>query len=115
MKIVKFFSVALVGSFLAVSSILANNVEGTNVEVKNAENSIREQVAGVLASVKADDNSVVYVTFTVSAKGFEVVGVNGSDAVLASEVKKVLVAESISASSLLEGKYLLKVRFADYK
>jgi hypothetical protein len=116
MKVVKFFSVVLVSSFLTVSGLLANNVEGTNAEVKNAENAIREQVAGVLSDVNAAGNSVVYVVFTVSAtKGFEVVSVNGSDADLASEVKSVLSSKAISTSALLDGKYLVKVRFADYK
>lgn len=116
MKVVKFFSIAVVSSFLTVSSMLASDVKGTNVEVKSAENSIREQVAGALSQVKADDNSVVYVVFSVSSsKGFEVVNVNSVNAALANEVKSVLTSQSISTSALVDGKYLLKVRFADFR
>ena len=115
MKIVKFFSIALVGSFLVASSVLANDVV-KSTDSKTAENSIREQVAGALSQVNANDNSVVYVYFSVSeTKGFELVDVKGNDAELTDKVKSVLASEAIVTTAVLDGKYSVKVRFADFK
>jgi hypothetical protein len=110
MKVVKFFSIALVGSFLVASSMFAADVDKSK-DVKAAENSIRQQVASVLSSVSTDDADFVYVHFTVSAeKGFQLTNVKGENETLVENVKIALTSNAIS-TSVLEGKYLVKVRF----
>ena len=114
MKIVKFFSVALVSSFLVASSVFATSVEKSNADVKSAENTVREQLASALSSVTAETSSDVFVYFTVSSKaGFELIDVNGLDSELASKVKSTLKAKTFATPAILDGKYLIKVKFTN--
>lgn len=114
MKVVKFFSIALAGSFLIASSVLASDVTKSKADVKTAENAIREQVANVLNKVSAEDADYVYVQFAVSANnGFELINVVGSNADLVMNVKTALTSKSITNKVDLEGKYVLKVNFVN--
>jgi hypothetical protein len=114
MKTLKFFSIALVSSLLMVSSVFASGGDKSNADVKAAENSIREQLAGVLSEVAVDNSDVVYVYFTVSAKnGFELNAVSSLNSSLSDQVKKTLTSKVIAAPANLDGKYLLKIRFID--
>ncbi|HEY4785227.1 MAG TPA: hypothetical protein VIH57_04230 [Bacteroidales bacterium] len=113
MKIVKFFSVALVSSLLLASSVLANDV--VKKEGRSDENAVRRQLAGVLSKVSTDSNSEVFVYFKLSSKdGFELIDVKGQDNDLASKVKSALSTGAIAAPASLDGKYLVKVKFTSY-
>jgi hypothetical protein len=113
MKVVKFFSIALVSSFIVASSVFAADSDKSNAEVKAAEKVVREQLASALSSVSAEtETESVYVYFTVSSKGgFELNGVAGANAELTNKVKETLSAKSIATPAILDGKYLIKVRF----
>ena len=114
MKIVKFFSVALVSSFLVASSVLANDIASSKTDVKSAENVVRDQLAGALSQVSTNSDSEVFVYFKVSSKdGFKLLDVKGADSELASEVKSTLASKSIAAPASLDGKYLVKVKFTN--
>ncbi len=109
MKVVKFFAIALVSSFLVASNMFATDVNKSN-DVKAAENSIREQLVSVLSTVSTDDVDCVYVHFSISDKGLEVINVKGENQKLVDDVKAALTSKEISNSSL-NGKYLIKVTF----
>jgi hypothetical protein len=109
MKVAKFFSIVLAGSFLTVSSMMASGNE--NADVKKAENTVREQIANVLSDVNIESSDVIYVYFTVSSKGFELIDAKGENTELSDKVKEALSTSSIVPPVALEGKYLIKVRF----
>jgi hypothetical protein len=112
MKMVKFFSIALVSSFLVASSVFATDGDKSNLDVKAAENSVREQLASVLSSVSVEEAGEVFVYFSISPKGeFELNGVKGENEGLTNQVKETLHIKAISSSTVLNGKFAIKVRF----
>jgi hypothetical protein len=113
MKVVKIFSIALVSSFLLVSATFAKDIDNVGSDLKAAENSVREQLAGVLSGVSTDETEIVNVYFSISAKGFEVNAVTGENEELISKVKGILTSKDLAVPALLNGKYHIKVRFVN--
>ena len=96
------------------SSVFATNKVNSNADVKSAENTVREQLAGALSNVSADESSDVYVYFKVSSKtGFELIDVKGLDAELAGKVKSTLKSKNFVTPAILDGTYLVKVKFTN--
>lgn len=111
MKVVKFFAIALVGSFLVASNMFANDAD-KSADVKAAENSVREQLASALSNVSIENPDYVYVQFSVSGKGLEVINVKGENQTLIHDVKAALASQVI-ANPVLNGNYVIKVTFVN--
>ena len=113
MKTVKFFASAILSSMLFTSALLASGGESGS-SAKASENALRDQIVDVLSNVSSGTSGVVYVLFSVDKeKGLEVLNVSGVDGELANKVKSKLANNKFSIPSSLEGKYMIKVRFAD--
>lgn len=111
MKIVKFFSVALISSFLTVSAVSAGNINSPKAKEQSAENSIREEIANALRNISVKDNTVAYLQFNVDDKGFKVLGVQSLDSDVATKVKSIITGRSFDTSNLSSGTYLIKLSF----
>jgi hypothetical protein len=111
MKVVKFFSVALISSFLTVSGVLASDISSPKVKEQSAENSIREEIANALKNISVKDNTVAYLQFNVDDKGFKVLGVQSLDSDVANKVKSIIADRSFDTSNLSSGTYLIKLSF----
>ena len=110
MKTLNFVSIALLSSVLVVSTAFGKVAPSAKPNLKNAEASVRDQIASTLSGVADENRGVVYVFFNASPKvGFEVLRVTGSDKSLAATVKSQLENGSISVPSGLDGIYYVKV------
>ncbi len=84
--------------------------ESVTSSMLSATDELRNELCGILSSVKADEEGSVNIVFRVKDGNFELTKVKGDDQ-LASAVKKTLSSNQVTVPSELSGYYQLDVRF----
>lgn len=110
MKKVKLISMAIVGSFLAFSSLSAKDIKDPN-STKSSEFVFRKQFSNVVSSINFNEPGSVSVYFKISSRKFELINVKGSDNSLVDKVKAAIEKNKIEVPVGLDGKYQISVSF----